>query len=411
MPSSSIRQLRLSKYKLSTLLDITNKIKENAPIGQLIHKFKDILINDLNIGKVSIYRFNGQFWRSILDEGVPKKHLSDFDFESLFKLKEKIIHISEKKHPKLKEYDFILPVFHKNTALAYVFIGDLDDNRRGISPSIKHINFIQTLANIIFVAIENKRLFKELIKQESVRKEMQLAEQMQRMLIPDVEKLPDNKSLTISAFYKPHFSVGGDYFDYFELSKNKYAFCLADVSGKGISAAILMANFQANLRALINNENISLKELVNKLNTRIVEITNNDRFVTFFIGIYDSTNRKLQYVNCGHIPPILYQSDTKKISWLKKGTIGIGMLKTIPKINEGCITLKEKSRIICVTDGVTETENADKNEFGTWSIEKELQKNHNIKETVSDIYDTLVEYNNKSESFADDVTILGIDIH
>jgi len=215
MPSSSIRQLQLSRYKLSTLLDVTNKIKENAPIGLLIRTFKDILTRDLGIGKVSIYRFNGMFWRSILDEGVPKKKLINFDFNNLIKEKSKIIHINSSKYNELENYDFIIPVFHKDTALAYVFIGDIDNNEKGISPSIKHLNFIQTLANIIFVAIENKRLFKELIKRESVKKELQLAEKMQRMLIPDISKLPDNDIYKISAFYKPHSSVGGDYFDYF----------------------------------------------------------------------------------------------------------------------------------------------------------------------------------------------------
>ncbi len=407
--SASIRQLQLSKYKLSILLEITNMIKENTPISQLIKKFKDVLIQDLNIGKISIYRFNGNFWRSLLDEGVPKRHLNNFDFNKLSVIKNDIIHIDEK-FKELDVFDFIIPVYHKNTALAYVFIGDFEGNIKGISPSIKHINFIQTLANIVFVALENKRLFKELIKRESVKKEMQLAEKMQKMLIPDINNMLDNEHFTISAFYKPHFSVSGDFFDYIELNKNEIAFCIADVSGKGISAAILMANFQANLRALISN-NISLKELVIKLNDRIVEITNNDRFVTFFIAKYNTKEKILNYINCGHIPPILHNKKTKKITSLRKGTIGVGMLKHIPKIDEGTIHLTEKYRLLAVTDGVTETENNKLEEFGTFELSKIIQQNSNIKQVITDVYDKLVEYNNYSETFADDITILGVDFH
>jgi sigma-B regulation protein RsbU (phosphoserine phosphatase) len=114
-----------------------------------------------------------------------------------------------------------------------------------VSPIIKHLNFIQTLTNIIIVAIENMRLFKESLRQESIKKELELASKMQNMLIPNPSILPRNEKIRMTAFYLPHMDVGGDYYDFIELGKHEFGFCISDVSGKGMSAAFLMSNFQA----------------------------------------------------------------------------------------------------------------------------------------------------------------------
>ena len=107
-----------------------------------------------------------------------------------------------------------------------------------ISPIIKHLPFIQTFTNIIAVAIENKNLAKEAIRQERIKKELELASEMQTMLLPTA--LPKDNKLDIAAFYKSHQQVGGDYYDVIWVNKTEIAMCIADVSGKGVSAAILM---------------------------------------------------------------------------------------------------------------------------------------------------------------------------
>jgi len=99
----------------------------------------------------------------------------------------------EYRNVKLKDYDFVIPVYNNNNPLAYVLIGDIDDEMAGVSPVIKHLHFIQTISNVIIVAIENIRLFKESLKQESLRKELELASRMQSMLIPKKSVLPGMK--------------------------------------------------------------------------------------------------------------------------------------------------------------------------------------------------------------------------
>ena len=147
--------------------------------------------------------------------------------------------------------DIIVPVYNNNDHLAFVFIGDIEEEGEGMSPVLKHLNFIQTISSIIIVAIENIRLSKESLRQVALKKELELAARMQQMLIPDDSHMPAHAKIVINGFYFPHYEVGGDYYDCLKLiRRTKTGFCIADVSGKGISAAILMSNFQASLRAL-----------------------------------------------------------------------------------------------------------------------------------------------------------------
>jgi len=408
MSESTHKRLKLTQFKLDTILNVTNAINANTSVKELITIFQNVLINELNIGKVSIYRFNGNRWKSILDVGIKKRFLKNFDFDSFDKDDIQIKSTRDIDNENIKKFDFIIPVYHKKTPLAYVFIGDIDKESFGMSPSVKHINFIQILANILMVSIENKRLFRDSLKQIAIKKEMELAVSMQKMLIPDNEQLPDNKHVKMHAHYEPYWQVGGDYYDSIRLDDDNIAFCIADVSGKGTSAAILMSNFQANLRALITPQ-ISLSELIIKLNKRIIDLTNNDKFITMFLGRYNCKTKTLNYINCGHLPPIMYSKDTDKIDLLKKGTIGLGMLKTIPKLAEGTVEINSGKKIICFTDGVNETENDNGEEFGIEPIKLELKKEQSIDNTIKAIVSNLKKFNGKGTLF-DDVTLLGVDI-
>jgi sigma-B regulation protein RsbU (phosphoserine phosphatase) len=189
--------------------------------------------------------------------------------------------------------------FHNQTPLAFVLVGDIDDPSEGVSPTIKHMQFVQTLTNIVIVAIENKRLFKENLEREKMHKEMELASEVQTMLVPDLTKFPGHPKIDVEGFYLPHFEVGGDYYDIFELNHREIGFCIADVSGKGISAALLMSNFQANLRALFVSS-IHLTDVITILNERIISSVHGEKFITLFIARYNSETNELRYINAGH---------------------------------------------------------------------------------------------------------------
>ncbi|GAB4291048.1 MAG: PP2C family protein-serine/threonine phosphatase [Marinilabiliales bacterium] len=405
---ASLRRLKLSNYKLNTLLDITLAINDNASTNELLSRYENIIRKELNIGKLMVFSYN-QKWETILTSGLSKEQLNNINIDverDLLKYQEITnISVTSKEGENIAIFDVIIPVFHKNTPLAYVLIGDIEEERSGISPTIKHLHFIQTLTNVIIVAIENKRLYKETLRQEAIKKELELASQMQSMLIPSDKTLPDNDFLKVRTFYKPHSEVGGDYYDFIVLNENEVGFCIADVSGKGISAALLMSNFQASLRALFTGST-SLKQLVKKLNEIVMTNTKGEKFITIFIAKYNYKTKNLKYINAGHNPPVLYNKN--KIKYLKTGCIGLGMFREIPVIKEGLIKINCHTKLLCYTDGLVEVENKKNKEFGTLPIEKALMRKSGIEEDINTIIKKLYSHK-EDQSFFDDISIIGLE--
>ncbi len=403
---SSGKRLKFCNFKLDALLEITNAINENLSVEKILETYRHILLEELKIGKVVVLAKTFE-WELILNSGSDKKEQFNIDVEKDLSEHEEITGTSSLNNKALLAYDFIIPVYHDIKAIAYVLIGDVDEEKEGVSPTIKHLRFIQTLTNIIFVAIENKRLYEESLKQERIKKEMELASKMQSMLIPDTDSFPENDDINIKSFYLPHFDVGGDYFDFEQLSEKDYFFCIADVSGKGISAALLMSNFQASLKAYLTT-GIKLPELVRLLNVRVIDSAQGEKFITFFAGKYNSETRKLQYINAGHNAPFLYDIKTEKIHELKDGCPGIGMLDEIPFINEGLFNVENPSKLICFTDGLAELENDNHEEIGLAELEKCMSNNKPVNENFTCLQKTL-NLKKGNPALFDDITILGID--
>jgi phosphoserine phosphatase RsbU/P len=397
-------RLKISKFKLDSLLDITLSINANLPTGDLLSKYENILRNNLGIGKILIFKHSG-IWECILNGGFPK-HFETIDVES------RLLGISEIFFgaPELgfEGVDIIVPVYNNNVHLAFVFIGDIEEEGEGMSPVLKHLNFIQTISSIIIVAIENIRLFNESLHQEAMKKELELAAKMQKMLIPDNKQMPKNPKLIVHGFYFPHYEVGGDYYDCIRLCETKTGICIADVSGKGISAAMLMSNFQASLRALFTCD-IELETLVNKLNSIVIVNAAGEKFITFFVARYDHESRVLEYINAAHNPPVLYNTATGVSLFLRTSCVGIGMLDIIPSVRKSEIIIKDYSKLVCYTDGLSELKYADGKDIGTKEIIRHISNTDPIGTNMRDMISDLGLPDNNPSTF-DDVSIIAADL-
>lgn len=356
------QKLELKDFKLSWIKDISTAINENLETEALLNLFIDFLKDKLDIGQIIFFSAANKNWELLGSLGVSgQADVEDFQLYN----EAKDISVSDFTIKGINEpFEILIPVHHHGKLLSLLFLADAEE-KIGISPIIKHMNFIQTLANLISVAIVNKRLHKEEIEKERLNREMELAAEMQNSLIPANDF--SNKRINLNAHYHPHHLIGGDYYDYF-VDESRIVFCMADVSGKGISAAIFMSNFQAKLHSLLKNTDLRLAELIDKLHNEIDQLSKGDRFITFFIGEFNFDTRLLEYVNAGHNPPLLLQND--EIIELKKGTTGLGMVRLLPTVNVGSIVLKTDNMILCYTDGITETIN-EKNE---WYGEERLQQ-------------------------------------
>ena len=396
------------KFKLNSLLEITRAINDNQPVDVLLESYVDILCNKLNIGKVVMFKYHDD-WECILSAGISRDVVDDINVEEeLLTFKEISFVTSEQKI--LPDFDIVIPVYNNYAPVAYVLIGDIEEEMEGISPVIKHLHYIQTISNIIVVAIENIRLFQESLQREALRKELELASQMQNMLVPNPKDLPRNKHLLMNAFYKPHYEVGGDYFDCIELGDNKIGFCVADVSGKGMAAALLMSNFQATLRALFTSD-ISMEGLMQKLNRRVYESAQGEKFITMFIARYDYETQQLEYANAGHTPSIVYRTNSKNIKLLESSCIAVGMLERLPYIGVKKLTIMEHSLMLSYTDGMIELL-SDTDEGGVKSafhvLESSIQQASDI-DTVIDLVIDTQSLTGNNEAIFDDITLLGIE--
>jgi sigma-B regulation protein RsbU (phosphoserine phosphatase) len=391
--------------ELSALLEVTRAINSNVASQTLIEMLEMIMRNNLRVKKFRLLLLNIEEFHCVANFGGEIEPHEDLQAMAVELLPLKVpVHVTGNKNPIYDGYDYFIPVHHKEEALAFVLVGKYKNDEKILDNSV---DYIQTLINVIIVAFENKKLFKERLHRERLQREVELARQVQTMLIP--QNLPHNLSLDVDSIYKPHQSIGGDFFDFIQLNNDEFLWCVADVSGKGISAALIMANFQASLRALVSID-ISLTELIKRLNQNVYNNTNGDRFITLFIGVYNEKTRKLKYINAGHNATIVLQNN--QAYTLKKGSMMIGALDELPSVSEGEISIEKGAIIFNYTDGIIEFDGEEEQ-----SIEEnqliEFLVNHQEKE-VKEIHALLLDKMERLRNFeeaTDDITILTLKIH
>jgi len=205
-------------------------------------------------------------------------------------------------------------------------------------------------------------LLEESKKRQRLENELSIASEVQNQLFP--QKVPSVSGVELEAINKAARTVSGDYYDFIQLSPTHLAIALADISGKGISAALLMASLQAALRSQLlspESEKMSTADLVGRLNMHMVRNTADDRFATFFIAVYDSATRTLRYTNAGHLPGFLIANGTSK--HLDKGGMVLGVVEDYV-YEEGSVIVPPNSLLVEYSDGLVEPENVYGEEFG-----------------------------------------------
>lgn len=384
----------LKKMEVNSLLEITQAINENLDKNALFKIYDFTIRANLNVGKLAMFVYDGT-WICEAFFGVSS------EVEST-PLPDQVLQIEEENYgpfpSPLEEFEVVIPIKHKSTILSYVFVAPSEQSDVKINTI-----FLQAISNLIIVAIENQRLTSSQIKEEAYRRELEIAKEVQKLLFP--ENLPYGVRLKVEASYLPHQSVGGDYYDYIPINENQFLICIADVSGKGVPAALMMSNFQASLRTLLRTTP-NLTEIVEIINYQILQNAKGDNFITFFGAIYDHKLNTLVYVNAGHNPPYLYNRE-KGMQTLEEGCTVLGMFHPLPFLNEGFITDLDNFTLLLYTDGVTETENENEEEFGSERIEQFLENNRDkdLKELHKGLLEELDKFKGKKE-YRDDITIL-----
>lgn len=249
-------------------------------------------------------------------------------------------------------------------------------------------------------------LLEEQRKRQRLENEIAIAREVQSQLFP--QTIPQIEGLQLTAICRPARTVSGDYYDFIPLGPNRVGIALADISGKGISAALLMASVQAALRshALIGG---GTAELVSRVNQHLFHNTSDDRYATLFYAIYDSTTQVLEYTNAGHCAPVFIDGD--KVLKLETGGTVVGLFDEATYTAE-TIRAEANSLLVAYSDGLSEPENAYGEEYGTARLAAEVVRHQT--ERVQQLAERLIDSSaqwNSGPLQADDMTVLVARFH
>ena len=288
------------------------------------------------------------------------------------------------KHDRIAEFDTLQAVGaslavalrNKNDIVGVIILGP-PEGRTEYGDAEKGL--LRASASQFALMIENARLTDRVVEQEKLRRDLELAAEVQRRLLP--ENPPVDGIASIAAVSLPARSVGGDYYDFIDVGDNRIGIALADVAGKGVAAALIMSVVQASLRIISSEGDISLPQLASKMNRFLHRSTTSSSYATFFYAQLDQESRQLRYVNAGHNPPCLIRSfngsapvpDGSDIQELSTGGVVIGLLPQMD-YEEGNVNLQSGDVLVAFTDGVTEALNALEEEFGEQRLKDLLRR-------------------------------------
>jgi serine phosphatase RsbU (regulator of sigma subunit) len=266
----------------------------------------------------------------------------------------------------------------------------------------RDLELLTMFASLAASAIDHTLLYRQVTRQRRVETELELARKVVDSLLP--RAFPIISGLDIYGTTIPVREVGGDYFDFIDSISDRLALMVADVSGKGLAAALIMVTFRAYVRATIINE-LAMRVVMGRVNRLVYEATDGERFITTFYGLIDPENRRLLYINAGHNPPLLLRADgTSQL--LEEGGLPLGVFED-SKYSESVVDFKPGDLLVLYTDGVIEARNGRDEDFGLARLEQVARatsdrRAHEITEAV---INAVHEYSAEAGGPEDDLTI------
>lgn len=361
---------------LRTLIDISNDFKNITSREHILKLFSLYLKGNLRINRQAIFLINEKnVFQLVNDFGdliTEKDVINLFEFPQITyrdNLPEEIkIHLTT-------AVSIIAPLIYQGEKKGILLIGKRLDHTQFLE---ENLTFIELLGNALITALENNRLFLEELDKEKLERELDLAREIQNNLLPKSNPIIDGWDIVGKSI--PSKTVGGDYFDFVELSENEYLFIIADISGKGIPAALLMSNLQASIRTL-TELNLTLDEIVRKVNSLLYRNTSFDKFATLFIAKLNTSTANLEYINAGHNPPLYLKSDATYCE-LSQGCLLLGVVEDLGKIETASIQLQQNEIVLMFTDGISESMNSNYQEYGIAKLIDNLKTFINLQSNI-----------------------------
>ncbi len=360
---------------LSNLNSLSRAVLSVLDLDNIINIILDAYFVLTGAKRISLY-----LWES--GGLINKKTKGECNFkENLFFTEEEMRELTKKDYQETYERlskKFILadnevivisPLVVKEKQLGVIYV--IEDKNKLIDLDEETIS---ALVIQVSIAINNAQIYSELIIKERMSNELDVASRIQKKILPaDVDEI---FGLEIAQYFEPAKEIGGDYYDYTILDDNVFSITIADVSGKGVPAAFLMALGRSVLKTLTLTGEFAPNENLNELNKIIYSDITEDMFITMMHSKYNRENRTLYYSNAGHNPLVVYRASSDTIELHTVKGVAIGFLEEY-KYRQGEIQLNKGDIVIFYTDGITEAENKDKDMFGLERLKEVIYKNKN----------------------------------
>jgi|GEM_PF-604017 len=405
--SSLKKELKLKEFQFNSIFEFSESIYSSFHVENVIRIYFSTLMGQLGISRAFFYDSRHKMFKNRgfrpADDDVKRltKNLKKLDagwfsltVEELApefeELKERLLH--EKIH-----YLVNISESEKNTVI--LGLGARFNKKALTNENIEYAFFVSKFA---LSAIENAILINRLIESKRVEHEMKIARDIQLSLLP--QSVPELKNFEISVIYQPINEVGGDYYDILKERRGALPVLIADVEGKGLSAALLAASSQAILHSLNELYFFEPGKFISKANSLIYDFTRGTRFITLFWMLLEDESKSLTYVNAGHVAPFLISGD--RIVRLDKGGFLTGFVDTAEYERE-TVNLESGDIIAAFTDGVPEVENRYEEEFGEERIVGFIKNNRHLtaEQMTASLFREILDFS-EGNKFRDDFTLI-----
>ena len=406
------RQLDKKVQELKTLFEIGQELNSTLETERIVNLLVYAIMGELLVNRIFIFVSDGNELELIPTKGTvskesEEKRLNQKTFKKrLLKIESPILVNDDMENKSLNileelNIQAVVPMRSQDETKGAILLGEKINKKPYLNDEL---DFLATLSNQAMISLENARLFEEALEKQRMEEELNIARDIQRRLFP--ASYPKLDGYEVMGLNIPSKQVGGDYFDCIQIDENRIALSIADVSGKGVPASLLMSNLQASLHSHVSADT-EMSKIAGRLNNFLQAHTSYDKFITFFYAELNTKARTLTYVNAGHNPPYLYHSDGS-FRLLDKGGLLLGMMADMPYETE-TVPLQKGDLVVMFTDGVTEAKSVKDMDFEEWRLEKVLEKclTMNVASVIDQIILAIEEFS-IGEPQADDVTILAM---
>ncbi|MDZ7808709.1 MAG: SpoIIE family protein phosphatase [Gracilimonas sp.] len=401
------RKLDRKVHDLHTLLELSKDFNLMVDQDDIARTFKFAMLGQMLI-RTFFFALDIDGEKSLISSSGLKEKPSQEELKKLYELED--VSYCEDGHdcPFLDKNDIklVIALRFQNEKIGVVGVG-APANKAEYGK--EEVDFLQSLGNLALLTIQKTMLLEERIENKRMEEELELARTIQRGLFPS--PVPQIEGFDLKATNISSRQVGGDYFDIVETPDGGHILAIADVTGKGVPASLLMANLQSMLHALAPID-ITLSQATNSINNIIHHNTPADKFITFFWGKISKCGTYFEYVNAGHNNPLLLREGKDEPVELDKGGVILGAIETLAPYESETVELKKNDVLVLYTDGVTESMNPDNTEeYGEERLEACI-KNHLDKDSQSIMNAVIKDIKAFSDDTQyDDITMLVIKVN